>query len=180
MESQKLTFILTLVGTGVILAVAFIHMIPEASEKFESPCIQTGLWDTYEGFVGIFALLAVFFVQLLELSILTHLENKYKKNTSANQPIPDAELAVGGSEKGESVTTAAEQPHHHHHSVSASSFEDSRLFKNVGIIILELGIVIHSIIIGITLGTTGEDGFTVLFIAMVFHQVSNLERSMAR
>ena len=39
----------------------------------------------------------------------------------------------------------------------------------LGVMILEFGVVFHSIIIGITLGTTSD--FTILFIVIIFHQM---------
>lgn len=41
----------------------------------------------------------------------------------------------------------------------------------VAVILLECGIIIHSFIIGLTLGTTGDSVYLPLLIAIVFHQV---------
>jgi zinc transporter 1/2/3 len=40
-------------GTGVILATAFVHMLPEALENFSSPCLSAG-WQSYSAFAGVF------------------------------------------------------------------------------------------------------------------------------
>ena len=40
----------------------------------------------------------------------------------------------------------------------------------LGVAILEFGVIFHSVIIGITLGTAGKDEFTTLFIVLIFHQ----------
>jgi zinc transporter 1/2/3 len=49
-----------------------------------------------------------------------------------------------------------------------SGFEDSLLTRIIGIAILEFGVVLHSVLIGLTLAVT--DGFIVLFIVIIFHQ----------
>ena len=50
---------------------------------------------------------------------------------------------------------------------NGSSRLDARL---VGFFILEFGVIFHSVIIGLTLSTTGSD-FNTLFIAIIFHQM---------
>lgn len=65
--------------------------------------------------------------------------------------------------------------HHHHqqhtHVHSAGLLDNENAFKDINTIILELGIVMHSIIIGITLANTQSSEFITLLIALVFHQV---------
>ncbi|KAJ8659077.1 hypothetical protein O0I10_005115 [Lichtheimia ornata] len=134
-------------GTGVILSVAFVHVMPEATERFESPCITSGSWHNYEGFVGVFALIAVFFVQLIELAAFAHLERTKSSSSSSETTAKEADLEVGVDQ--------------HVH---------TPLDKNINTIVLEIGIVIHSVIIGLTLGFSSSDGFNALLIALVFHQ----------
>ncbi|KAJ3237315.1 hypothetical protein HDU81_009651 [Chytriomyces hyalinus] len=43
--------------------------------------------------------------------------------------------------------------------------------KEIATIILECGIMFHSLIIGVTLGVTPDDSFTTLLIAVAFHQL---------
>ncbi|OBZ82291.1 Zinc transporter 5 [Choanephora cucurbitarum] len=140
-------------GTGVIISTAFIHMLPEALERFDSECIGEG-WHSYHGFGGLFCMLAAFFLQLVELAALTNLDKMAAKR-EMEAPI----------EKG-SVETHDEMGHVH----SAGFLEHEQSMRNIGTFILELGIVMHSIIIGITLGTISEGSFQTLLIALVFHQ----------
>ncbi|KAG1056073.1 hypothetical protein G6F43_001996 [Rhizopus delemar] len=157
-------------GTGVIIATAFIHMLPEALERFDSECIGEG-WHSYHAFGGLFCLLASFALQIVELAALTNLDNIAKKNLAA------AQLAKGEvGEKGMENEKEIEHVHDHHgihedgHVHSAGFLENDQAIRNISTLVLELGILMHSIIIGITLGTTDNDEFTVLLIALVFHQ----------
>ncbi|KAJ3349756.1 hypothetical protein HDU83_000293 [Entophlyctis luteolus] len=43
--------------------------------------------------------------------------------------------------------------------------------KEITTVILELGILFHSMIIGVTLGVTPDDSFTTLLVAVCFHQM---------
>ncbi|KAI9270327.1 Zinc/iron permease [Phascolomyces articulosus] len=157
-------------GTGVILATAFIHMLPESLEKFDSPCLTEG-WKTYGAFAGVFCMIASFALQLLELSAATYMDNLRAKRQNSNEynnshdsfSEPDLE-----KKNNSSSSTAFEHGGHVHG--GAFFEEDEKAFRNVGVMMLELGIVMHSIIIGITLANTGKEEFITLLIALVFHQ----------
>ncbi|CEP15951.1 hypothetical protein [Parasitella parasitica] len=180
-------------GTGVILATAFVHMLPDAFENFSSPCLTQG-WLSYGAFAGVFCMLASFALQLLEIVSVAHV-NKLRKirqdkveaefgnirryNDFAHEKISSD--MVNGSQEHKQQPVADEEriePHthdHHHigddHGHTHGAFlEDDEAYKHIGTYILELGIVMHSILIGITLSTTGNSEFTTLLIALVFHQ----------
>ncbi|CAO3640973.1 unnamed protein product [Cunninghamella blakesleeana] len=147
-------------GTGVILATAFVHMLPDAFEQFGSPCLTSG-WLSYGAFAGVFCMLASFSLQLLELAAISHL----KKIMKAKQM--DLEVLSNTSNSSDKLNNQSQFNHQHVHS---AGFLEEDSFSNVGTIILELGIVMHSIIIGITLANTSANEFTTLLIALVFHQ----------
>ncbi|KAI9493665.1 Zinc/iron permease [Zychaea mexicana] len=145
-------------GTGVILATAFIHMLPESLENFSSPCLSEG-WQSYGAFAGIFCMISSFALQLLELGAATYMDKlRAKRQNSAEASFNEDDM-----EK----KTGLEHGHVHG---GALFEEDEKAFRNVGVMMLELGIVMHSIIIGITLANTGNDEFVTLIIALVFHQ----------
>ncbi|KAI8977114.1 ZIP zinc transporter-domain-containing protein [Mycotypha africana] len=156
-------------GTGVIIATAFIHMLPEGLEKFDSECIGEG-WHSYHAFGGLFCLISSFLLQLVELAALSKLDSLAQKNDDAmvekglvpmpththKHPVPYEHCHHGIHEEG--------------HVHSAGFLESDQSMRNIGTFILELGILMHSIIIGITLGTEDEESVMTLLIALVFHQ----------
>lgn len=168
-----------LVGTGVILATAFVHMLPDAFSNFGSPCLPEG-WQTYGAFGGVFCMIASLFIQLIEFAAIANAGSISRQNAS-----DDSKDTV---EAYKATDTATEQtafdhinPHSHElagdraheigHFHTAGLLEEGQSFRNIGTLTLELGIVMHSVIIGITLANTGNDEFTTLLIALVFHQV---------
>ncbi|RCH95054.1 high-affinity Zn(2+) transporter zrt1 [Rhizopus azygosporus] len=162
-------------GTGVILATAFVHMLPEALENFSSPCLSPG-WQSYSSFAGVFCMIASFALQLLELAAVANIE-RLRSNRMTNHSANDIEKQEAGTScsiNSDSTGCTARTPpaihDHEGHVHSAGLFEEPDAFKHVGTFILELGIVMHSIIIGITLSNTGSEGFVTLLIALVFHQ----------
>ncbi|KAI8096465.1 ZIP zinc transporter-domain-containing protein [Halteromyces radiatus] len=137
-------------GTGVILATSFVHMLPEAMERFHSPCLGSN-WQAYHGFGGVFCMVAAFVLQWIELAAMAHLDANQHHHGSLD----------------EEKTTQTIKGDGHMHSVA---LEQDLSVRTIHTLLLELGIAIHSIIIGITLGTTSEGPFLALFIALIFHQ----------
>ncbi|CAO3587609.1 unnamed protein product [Absidia cylindrospora] len=195
-------------GTGVLLATAFVHLLPEAMNNFSSPCLDEG-WKTYGAFAGVFCMISSFALQLLELAAVSNVDRLLaKKQDCANETNVDCEANSSHPEcsnntinhatttttgrpplgdtvsMGSSATTAhfvyekndqrqqEDQHHHHHHGHvhSAGLLDNETAFKDINTIILELGIIMHSIIIGITLANTQMIEFTTLLIALIFHQ----------
>ncbi|KAI7901130.1 Zinc/iron permease [Cokeromyces recurvatus] len=165
-------------GTGVILATAFVHMLPDALDNFASPCLSEG-WQSYGAFGGVFCMISSFALQLLELAAVNNIEKIRAKRANENASLDIEKTHKSASLDSRSTdltakdlpidqSTCDEHPHDHVH--SAGLFEDEEAFKHIGTIILELGIVMHSIIIGITLSNTDSDDFITLLIALVFHQ----------
>lgn len=151
-----------LVGTGVILATAFVHILPAALTNFNSPCLSDG-WRSYSAFAGVFCMISSFALQLLELAAVANVERIRARKVRDTKE--DIETPSGSS------LTSATLFDDHHHVHSAGMFEDGDAFKHIGTLILELGIVMHSVIVGVALSTTGTEQYMTLLIALVFHQV---------
>ncbi|KAL0081343.1 Zinc/iron permease [Phycomyces blakesleeanus] len=177
-ESSARDWILTIgkfFGTGVILATAFVHMLPDAFENFGSDCLSSG-WLSYGAFAGIFCMLASFGLQLLELCAISHLNtiNKRKvlaarENSAAHfDEISPKNLESDGSMISGTHDGVFQNGGGHVHSAGFLEQDDS--YSHIGTFILELGIIMHSVIIGITLATADRDEFVTLLIALVFHQ----------
>lgn len=157
-------------------------MLPEALANFDSPCLSEG-WKSYGSFAGVFCMLASFALQLLELAAVSNIE-RIRANKLVENKCIDIEKSIDPSLGTISTESTARnspidprlQEHDHEgHMHSAGLFEEGDPFKHIGTLILELGIVMHSIIVGITLSNTGTDEFITLLIALVFHQVRNNE-----
>ncbi|ORZ11869.1 ZIP zinc transporter-domain-containing protein [Absidia repens] len=164
-------------GTGIVLATSFVHMLPEAIERFGSPCLSEG-WHSYHAFGGVFCMIAAFALQLIELAAMSHLDalkakqqNQHGQITPGlayeNKVVDNEAMHVDNIKTAKTQDECMEQGHVH----SAGFLEsDDMSIRNINTLMLELGIAIHSIIIGITMGTSSEETFLVLFIALIFHQ----------
>lgn len=174
------------VGTGVILATAFVHMLPDAFTNFASPCLPAG-WQTYGAFAGVFCMIASLFIQLIEFAAISNAGSIARQNNPEETKTAFESYKVTDSATEQtsfdhanhkSHELAGDRAHEIGHFHTAGLLEEGQSFRNIGTLTLELGIVMHSVIIGITLANAGPDEFTTLLIALVFHQVKPCSQSV--
>ena len=153
-------------GNGVILATAFCHMLIGATERFSSPCLPSFFQESYTAFAGVFCLLAILTVQLVQYLAVAY---THKAQTDNSLQVEEDEPLIQGEKRkrhNSPYRSVAEDHDEHTHSVLLSSGTD----RKISTYMLELGIATHSVIIGITLGMCRDDEFTALCVALAFHQ----------
>ncbi|KAI9838199.1 MAG: hypothetical protein M1837_002539 [Sclerophora amabilis] len=157
-------FIAKYFGSGVIIATAFIHLLAPAHEALTNECL-TGPITEYPWVEGI-ALMTIFMLFFVELMALRYA-------TFSNPEIhPDPIV----HDKSVQIVSADEehghQPGQDHLGHSRDHFRpeyETYSAQVTAILILEFGVIFHSIFIGLTLAVAGEE-FTTLYIVLVFHQ----------
>ncbi|GAV54769.1 hypothetical protein ZYGR_0AS00920 [Zygosaccharomyces rouxii] len=170
-------------GTGVILATAFIHLMDPAYQEIGGfSCVaQVGNWSLYAWCPAIM-LTTVYLTFLVDLFSGVYVERKY---------------GIGHSEDNDHAMNAVIAPHVHDdshlHDIHGEANDESALSKkdsvNISIessqdtlgreisfksefsafLVLEFGVLFHSVMIGLNLGTTGDE-FPTLYPVLVFHQ----------
>lgn len=184
-------------GSGVIIATAFIHLLsPAASdEELGSPCLNSNFQNYPFAFAfAMIAMFAVFAVEVLAYRIgseyaqklaydphagghhhamehggnpnHTHDQpsNSVVKSVSSDDIENPAAIQAGGSAAEAKIVSDSD-------SAATTLALSTQASEILGVMILEFGVVFHSVIIGITLGTTSPDQFTVLFVVIIFHQM---------
>jgi zinc transporter ZupT len=230
-------------GTGVLIATAFVHLLPTAFTSLGDPCLSN-FWTTdYPAMPGAIALGGIFIVTLAEMvfSPAQHICRSGKSNTAKQGPssgfdkeetpgglapgmtearnsarsqdqssylstldgrahlrdmgpligrsssISRAMNRVGdGSEEIVRVASAPEIPTHrekdlgaihedierHEHSFELTP-EQKQKKETMQVYLLEMGILFHSVFIGMSLSVSIGNEFVILLIAIVFHRVSD-------
>ncbi|KAK3994192.1 putative transporter [Cladorrhinum sp. PSN332] len=190
-------------GTGILLATAFVHLLPTAFISLGDPCLGNFWTSDYPAMPGAIALVAVFFVAVIEMvfSPARHFMPRPEKPGAA---------ARSGAEDGAvdlpPLTSTFSGGHCNHRQVvaaitrparasiepapplpitSANSSKESlgvesqtvgmtqeQLHKKsiLQCMMLEVGILFHSVFIGMALSVAVGGNFTVLLIAVAFHQ----------
>ncbi|OZJ06652.1 hypothetical protein BZG36_00270 [Bifiguratus adelaidae] len=171
-------------GCGVVVSTAWIHLLADGYSQFLNPCLVGDALINYgANFPGWIALGAALIVQLAEYGAMSKkyaaLEMK-QNQLPKSAPSSDYENGVLG-DKGEAVKqdfsettngspvndmTLQEAVGHFHEEVLTPREEAAR---NIGTILLEAGVIFHSVIIGLALAIATDEWHT-LIVAIVFHQ----------
>ncbi|KAJ5218130.1 uncharacterized protein N7498_000229 [Penicillium cinerascens] len=163
-------------GAGVIIATAFIHLLdPAYSEIGGDSCVgRTGHWADYSWCPAI-VLTSLMIIFLMDFGAERYVEKKY----GICRDDPEAIMASGV----EVQRLNSAQSSHTHHSTnkqakdieSQSQTSDDLMIERsfrqqiAAFLILEFGVIFHSVIIGLNLGVAGEE-FATLYPVLVFHQ----------
>lgn len=183
-------------GSGVIIATAFIHLLEPGNDDLSSECVN----DRFRGYplayaFALIALMIMFLAELLAYRFGSYLAGGSERLASivghhhpsqhfAHHTEAQGELhCAPGSEQQEKemqmkgIDDADVEFHGEMHSerdqIKAQSYEV------VGVFVLEFGVVLHSVIIGMTLSITpwgsdeddDDEKFYILFPVIVFHQL---------
>ncbi|XP_054791369.1 zinc transporter 1-like [Prosopis cineraria] len=153
-------------AAGVILSTGFIHVLPDAFDKLRSPRLGDHPWKfPFTGFVAMCTAMGTLMVDALGT---VYFKKFHMRTTQQTEAIGDQE-----EDHTEHVHVHVRATHDHAHGLSSdySSGSSQLLRHRVISQVLELGIIVHSVIIGISLGAS-EDPKEIkpLVAALTFHQ----------
>jgi zinc transporter 1/2/3 len=174
-------------GTGVIVATAFIHLLDPAYEEIGSlSCVgNTGNWAIYSWCPAI-VLLSVVIIFLVDVISDVVVERKFgiRKNHISSNEVMDSVIrnrgadvyshepySVDGTEDVDVEVKGDEKVENSSVSDRLSELEAQKSFRSQisAFLILEFGVIFHSVMIGLNLGAVGDE-FKTLYIVLVFHQ----------
>ncbi|KAF7293072.1 hypothetical protein MIND_01206600 [Mycena indigotica] len=163
-------------GSGVIIATAFIHLLAPALEALSSECLAPE-WQDYPYALALclLSIMTIFIVELIAFRWGTakltrigvqHDAHGHSVGSHAAHGPESSKLAFGGpppknmSEDGHISDAEIGE-------VTTSTTADTA-GQIIGIAILEFGVLLHSILIGLALAV--DEDFKVLFVVIIFHQ----------
>ncbi|KAH7907011.1 Zinc/iron permease [Hygrophoropsis aurantiaca] len=185
-------------GSGVIIATAFIHLLSPALEELGSPCLSPA-WQQYPYALALamLSLFSIFIVELIAFrwgtSRLAALGIKHDAhghglgahaahgpeggnvldnndtlgaNDTASEKTADVEAALNPSHDH---SHAHGHNHNHHHHPHPQTDDTAAAAQIIGVFILEFGVILHSVLIGLTLAV--DPSFKILFVVIIFHQM---------
>ncbi|KAF7969455.1 hypothetical protein HWV62_22339 [Athelia sp. TMB] len=177
-------------GSGVIIATAFIHLLSPAMDELGSPCLNPA-WLEYPYALAL-ALLSIFGIFIVELIAFrwgtTKLAALNMEHGKPCQPPFLAPSSFFADAHGHTVGShAAHGPEGNENRQEEDSGSDDKqkledvetlqkprylestvAAQIIGVGILEFGVVLHSVLIGLTLAV--NEDFKVLFAVIIFHQ----------
>ncbi|KAH8554054.1 Zinc/iron permease [Umbelopsis sp. PMI_123] len=172
--------ILKFFGIGVVVSTAWIHLLADAYSNFLNPCLVGDTWINYganfPGWIAIASSLTVqileYFVMSREYRLIDRRENdlpqttSYKVDQTGHVQIQSTDKQVNGPSEND-VTL---QEVIGHNLLDDDNSPQMQASRNIGTVMLECGVIFHSVVIGLALGTI-VDGWSTLLAAIVFHQL---------
>ncbi|XVF20961.1 hypothetical protein REPUB_Repub12eG0049100 [Reevesia pubescens] len=166
---KSIFFLIKAFAAGVILSTGFIHVLPDATESLTSPCLNENTWGKFP-FAGLVAMASAIATLMVDVFATSHYTKSHFKKTQQSN---DGDVEKTGEHENHlQVHTHATHGHAHGSVVMLEPSGSFELLRNrVVSQVLELGIVVHSVIIGISLGAS-ESPKTIrpLIAALTFHQ----------
>ncbi|KAF9110570.1 high-affinity Zn(2+) transporter zrt1 [Mortierella sp. AM989] len=178
-------------GAGVVLSVAFIHIMPEALFSLTHPCLSKAWTDDYPGYaplIMMFSGLSMLVIEFLASTLVLNVEAQSKTAAAAaagsasvmeahnhghaHDHSADKKLANGNSsiDFDTNPPSPAENDNcNHAHGLTLLQCGPG-VSNKVSTYMLELGIALHSVFIGIALGVLVGHEFLAMTIAICFHQ----------
>ncbi|OAX80562.1 hypothetical protein ACJ72_05101 [Emergomyces africanus] len=213
-------FVVRHFGTGVLIATAFVHLLPTAFGSLNDPCLSSFWTKDFQPIPGVIALAAVFFVTVIEMvfspgrhccsdkgATNVCVRDEEKELSACESGTTDAALRRERPLGGNSNSLGRELAHMNEDLVEVeriqtnraaaaeTSVETSKGFVEahnspseddassiqltpeqqhkkavLQCMLLEMGILFHSVFIGMALSVSTGSAFVVLLIAISFHQ----------
>ncbi|KAI3921447.1 hypothetical protein MKW98_013381 [Papaver atlanticum] len=153
-------------ASGIILATGFMHVLPDSFNDLSSVCLPDKPWHTFP-FTGFVAMLSAIFTLMIDSIFTSYSQNKNAVENEKGNTNGDVEIANGNPH-------SHGHGHSHGHSfVMAGDVASAQLTRyRVIAVVLECGIVVHSVVIGISLGASSNVcSIKPLVAALCFHQM---------
>ena len=169
-------------GAGVIVATAFIHLLDPAYDEIgPNTCVgQTGGWATYSWPPAI-VLVSVMLIFLLDFGAERYVEMKYgvhceqdiQTSVAGGKSERDHQEPRGSLQIDQATSKGASRGkaifEYDPEAMDSAAREQSFRQQIAAFLILEFGVIFHSVIIGLNLGVAGDE-FATLYVVLVFHQ----------
>ncbi|XP_030546518.2 zinc transporter 8-like [Rhodamnia argentea] len=164
---RSIFFIVKAFAAGVILSTGFIHVLPDAFDNLTSPCLSETPWGDFP-FAGFVAMLAALGTLMVDTLATSYYKKLHAHTAESDKSVEDEEKA--GENQGH-VRVHTHASHGHSHGAISMASDSELLRHRVISQVLELGIVVHSVIIGISLGASkSPKTIRPLVAALSFHQ----------
>ncbi|KAJ7767022.1 ZIP-like iron-zinc transporter [Mycena maculata] len=156
-------------GSGVIIATAFIHLLSPGLDELSSVCLSPA-WQEYPYALAL-CLLSIMSIFILELVAfrwgtarlqrlnMTHDPHGHHVGSHAAHG-PESTPEVPSTKFADKESQSIHEPDDVDDAAAAAQI--------IGVAILEFGVLLHSVLIGLTLAV--DEAFKVLFVVIIFHQ----------
>ncbi|KAM7276570.1 hypothetical protein ACFE04_018436 [Oxalis oulophora] len=156
-------------ASGVILATGYMHVMPDSWEDLSSTCLPETPWRKFP-FTTFVAMVSAILTMMCDSMVMAY----HGRHVAKTEENPKTE--TGRVQNVEATFVAQENPnvygHQVHDNFALANKENSLMRNRVVAQVLELGIVVHSVVIGLSMGAS-DNKCTIkpLIAALCFHQL---------
>ncbi|GMH07947.1 hypothetical protein Nepgr_009787 [Nepenthes gracilis] len=168
-------FVIKAFAAGVILSTGFIHILPDAFDSLTSPCLKQSVWQVFP-FAGFGAMIGSVGTLMIDSWATGFYRRKHFKEKGDGRRPASVDDEMNADHAGH-IHIHTHASHGHSHASAADGAAEEELSRlelirhRVTAQVLELGIMVHSVIIGITLGASQSlKTIKPLMVALCFHQ----------
>ncbi|KAG8626407.1 hypothetical protein KVT40_005352 [Elsinoe batatas] len=157
-------------GTGVLVSTAFVHLYTHAELMLTNSCIT---WpERYEGTTAAIVMAGIFLSFLVEYVGSRIIIRALSKDNVGGETGSSRDSAADSSEENSKSTAEATLAHMGHGmNDHAGTFFAHPQQQKLSVLVVEAGIVFHSVLIGLTLILAGDSVFGSLVVVIIFHQM---------
>ncbi|KAJ5748705.1 uncharacterized protein N7511_010401 [Penicillium nucicola] len=152
-------------GTGIIISTAFIHLYTHANLMFTNECLGE---LEYEATTSAVVMAGIFFAFLLEFIGHRVVVARNSKRTVTETSPPESQQPSQKGQfdhhQGQQQPTLACLGHSH------GPYDPTLPNSKFSVLVMEAGVLFHSILIGLTLVVAGDSFYKTLLVVIVFHQ----------
>jgi solute carrier family 39 (zinc transporter), member 1/2/3 len=168
-------------------------MLPSAFESLTDPCLPDFWINTYTaapGAITMTSVIIIFLVEFASTRYLANVDRQVTQNAPSTPPDSSGQLENGAKTEGHvHIHTHnhghRDSTHFGHHHINPPPVEGevdahTAATQKLGVLILEAGIIFHSVFIGLTLAVSTGSNFISLFITIIFHRNPLIEIELIR
>ena len=154
-------------------------MLPSAFISLSDPCLPDFWIDTYTAAPGAITMAAAIVIFLIEFESTRYLAAVDRKIVADQIATSVPQGIVHKTELNSDRNGPATHSGHHHivpPPVEGDVDTTTASIQKLGVIILEAGIIFHSVFIGLTLAISTGSDFVSLFVTIIFHRIFPLSK----
>ena len=155
-------------------------MLPSAFSSLSNPCLPDFWTNTYTaapGAISMAAIVIIFLVEFASTRYLTAVDARIAQNAASTSFDPTPSPTLGSKIETDQAHSNNGHFGHHHIIPPPEEGEVDQLTaatQKLGVLVLEAGIIFHSVFIGLTLAISTGSDFVSLFITIIFHRNSSM------
>ncbi|KAL9412666.1 hypothetical protein AB3S75_041333 [Citrus x aurantiifolia] len=174
---DKSTLIIKCFAAGVILSTSLVHVLPDAFDALSDCQVASKHpWRDFP-FAGLVTLIGALLALLVDITASAHVEHGHGHNNNDNKEskhyvLVGTQEEIEGIKKGNYELGKLETGHGERTNRETDQEELIKLKQKLVSQVLEIGIIFHSVIIGVTMGMS-QNQCTIrpLVAALAFHQI---------